>query len=67
LDLASPEIARFKVKPNDSAETLLRDLIFLDETDLLVIGTGEGTLRNPIPAHHRRDSPRKRLCCTHDI
>lgn len=67
LDLASPEIAKFKVKPNNSAETVLRDIMFLDEMDLLVIGTIEGISTNPIPTHFSRDDPRKRLCHTHDV
>ena len=40
--LYSPQIAQFTVNPGNNAANVLRDIMFLDEVDLLVVGAVEG-------------------------
>src|SRR5215471_11063294 len=40
--LDSPQIAQFTVNPSNSTANVLRDVMFLDQVDLLVVGTVEG-------------------------
>ena len=40
--LYSPQIAQFTINPFNSTANVLRDVMFLDEVDLLVIATVEG-------------------------
>jgi hypothetical protein len=42
LNLLSRDMARFTVSPNGSEGNILRNVMFLDEEDLLVIGIIEG-------------------------
>jgi hypothetical protein len=41
-ELYSPQIAQFTLNPFNSTANVLRDVMFLDEVDLLVVGTVEG-------------------------
>ena len=45
-DPISPQISRVQVNPSSSPLNLLRDIMFLDDLDILVIGTVDG---NPPP------------------
>lgn len=42
LGLTAPQIAQFSVNPSNSTASVLRDVMFLDGVDLLVVGTVEG-------------------------
>lgn len=42
FDLTSPQVAQFTVNPDNSTANVLRDVMFLDDIDLLVVGTIEG-------------------------
>jgi hypothetical protein len=44
VDVSRPEVARFSVNPRDSIGNLVGDVMFLDEFDLLVLGTVDGNL-----------------------
>src|ERR1700737_2204231 len=42
--VSSPRVARLKVNPGATSGNLVRDVMFLDEFDILVVGTVEGSL-----------------------
>jgi len=41
-NLISPEISRIQVNPSSSPSNILRDVMFLDDLDILIIGTVDG-------------------------
>lgn len=42
VNVVGPRIARFLINPTGSSGVVLRDVMFLDETDVLVVGSMEG-------------------------
>lgn len=60
--LYSPQIAPFIVNPFKSTANVLRDVMFLDEVDLLVVGTVEG--KEPSSRADSRQSSWQWICCT---
>jgi hypothetical protein len=66
LEVTRPEMARFVITP-DSAEKILRDVMFLDDDDLIVVGSSEGTVTffftNGLK--YRRKFSANRICSKH--
>jgi hypothetical protein len=48
-EFTAHRVARFTVKPGDATSNILRDVMFLDEDDILVVGTAEGSSSVPPP------------------
>jgi hypothetical protein len=44
VDVSEPKVARFLVNPRDSTGNLVGDVMFLDEFDILVVGTLDSNL-----------------------
>ena len=43
FEVHAPQMSRFIVNPSNSTANVLRDIMFLDEMDLLVVGTVDGS------------------------
>ena len=64
-NLYSPQIAQFTINPFNSTANVLRDVMFLDEVDLLVIATVEGN--EHLNHTDSRQFSWQWICCTYPV
>jgi hypothetical protein len=65
VEVTKPQMARFIVTP-DSTEKVLRDVMFLDDDVLIVVGSSEGTLLSfTNELNYGRKLSANRICFKH--
>jgi hypothetical protein len=65
IEVTRPEMARFVITP-DSTEKILRDVMFLDDDVLIVVGSSEGILLSfANELNYGRKLSSNRICFKH--